>query len=71
MGNTAKKLYSEACQLPPLERIELVDELLASLDKPDEKIDQLWVKEAEDRLSAWRRGEIETVDLDQVLAKYR
>jgi len=49
----------------------LADEIFASLDKHDEKIDQLWVKEAEDRLSAWRRGEIEAVDLDQVLAKYR
>jgi len=71
MSSAAKKIGAEACLLPPLERIELVDEILTSLDKPDQEIDALWVKEAEDRLSAWRRGEIEAVDLDQVLAKYR
>jgi len=71
MANTAKQLSAEACMLPPVERIELVDNILASLDKPDSEIDALWVKEAEDRLSAWRSGEIEAVDLDQVLAKYR
>jgi putative addiction module component (TIGR02574 family) len=71
MANTAKQLSAEAYMLSPLERIELVDNILASLDKPDNEIDTLWVKEAEDRLSAWRSGEIEAVDLDQVLAKYR
>jgi putative addiction module component (TIGR02574 family) len=71
MANTAKQLSAEAYMLSPVERIELVDNILASLDKPDSEIDALWVKEAEDRLSAWRSGEIEAVDLDQVLAKYR
>ena len=71
MANTAKQLTAEANLLSPLERIELVDNILASLDKPDGEIETLWVKEAEDRLSAWRSGEIEAVDLDQVLAKYR
>jgi len=71
MANTAKQLSAEAYMLTPVERIELVDNILASLDKPDGEIDALWVKEAEDRLSAWRSGEIEAVDLDQVLAKYR
>jgi hypothetical protein len=48
-----------------------VDDILASLDEPDPKIDQLWGKEAEERLAAYRRGEIRAIPLEEVLAKYR
>jgi hypothetical protein len=48
-----------------------VDEILASLDEPDPGIDRLWTKEAEERLAAYRRGEIKAIPLEQVLAKYR
>ena len=48
----------------------MVDALLASVDKPDNEIDRLWAKEAEDRLAAYHLGEIQTLDLNQVLAKY-
>jgi len=71
MGNTARKLSEKANKLPPLERMELVDKILASLDRPDKNLDQLWAREAEDRLAAWRRGKIKAVDMDEVLAKYR
>ena len=53
------------------ERIELVDDILASLDEPDPNIDRLWAKEAEDRPAAYRSGEIRTLPLEEVLAKYR
>lgn len=45
--------------------------LLASLDEPDAQIDRLWAKEADERLAAYRRGEIKAVPLQEVLAKYR
>lgn len=48
-----------------------MDDILASLDKPDPAIDRLWAKEAEERLAAYRRGEIKAVPLEEVLAKYR
>jgi len=48
-----------------------VDDILASLDEPDPNIDKLRAKEAEDRLAAYRRGEIKAIPLEQVLAKYR
>ena len=71
MSEATKKLSIEAAKLLPEERMELVDEILASLDQPDERIDRLWAKEAEDRLVAYRRGEIKAVDLEEVLAKYK
>ena len=65
MTETAKKR-----KLSSSERIELVDSILASLDEPDPSIDQLWIREAEERLAAYRRGEIKAVSLQEVLAKY-
>ena len=35
------------------------------------KVDAPWAKQAEDRLAAYRRGEIKTIPLQEVLAKYR
>lgn len=71
MTDAAKTLSAEASKLSPAERLELVDAILASLDEPDPVIDQLWAKEAEERLAAYRRGEIKAVPLQEVLAKYR
>lgn len=71
MSKATKALSVQARKLSPAERIELVDELLASLDEPDPNIDRLWAKEAEDRLAAYRRGEVKAVPLEEVLAKYR
>jgi len=36
---------------------------------PTPNIDRLWAKEAEDRLAAYRRGEIRAIPLEQALAK--
>ena len=71
MTETAKALSDRARKLSPEDRIGLVDDILASLDEPDPGIDRLWAKEAEERLAAYRRGEIKAVPLQEVLAKYR
>ena len=70
MRNEAKTLIEQARALPPEERIALVEDVLDSLDRaPD--IDQLWAREAADRVAAYRRGEIAAKDLSDVVAKYR
>ena len=71
MTEITKTLSAEARKLSPAKRIDLVDDILASLDEPDPNIDRQWAKEADDRLAAYRRGEIQAVPLEQVLAKYR
>ncbi len=71
MNTTSQSIIEQAKQLSALEKIEVVDALLASVDKPDAEIDKQWAREAEDRLAAYRRGEIKVLDLNQVLAKYR
>jgi putative addiction module component (TIGR02574 family) len=63
-------LFSAAQKLAPVERLSLIEQLLDGLDKPDEAVDSLWLREARDRLGAYRRGEIHAVPLSDVLAKY-
>jgi len=71
MTDAAKNLSTQARKLSPAERLELVNDLLTSLDESDPGIDGLWAKEAEDRLAAYRRGELKVIPLQGVLAMYR
>ena len=71
MSERAKTFGRQARELPPRERIALLEDLLDSLDKADPRIDSLWVKEANDRLAAYRRGELAAKDLNEIVAKYR
>lgn len=65
-----QEILKGALLLPARERAGLVDQLLASLDKPDPAIDELWRKEIDRRLAAYESGEMETVSLEDALAKY-
>ena len=59
MTAQARRVLSEALRLSPMERAELVEQILASFDFPSrEETDASWAKEAEDRIDAYDRGEI-------------
>jgi putative addiction module component (TIGR02574 family) len=70
MTNHTKHVLEEAMELSPAEKAELVTSLLSSLDEPDREIDALWQEESEDRVDAYKRGEIKARSLQEVLAKY-
>ncbi len=63
-------ILKEALSLRPVEKAELIDKLISSLDEPDKRIDELWASEAEDRINAYDRGRIKAVSLETVLKKY-
>ena len=71
MATNTQKVLKNALELPTLERANLVDRLLSSLDQPNEKIDNLWRKEVEDRVKAYKAGKIKSVSLKEALSKYR
>jgi putative addiction module component (TIGR02574 family) len=68
---TINNVFNEALTLGPSERAELIDILIASLDKSDHEIEKLWAKEAEDRIDAYDQGKIKSISLEEVLKKYR
>jgi putative addiction module component (TIGR02574 family) len=69
MAASTETLLRQALELPPNDRAALIEGLIVSLDKPDPAIDALWLKEAESRMAAYRSGELDAVDADQVFAE--
>ena len=71
MKSKSQDLLREALDLSPIERADLADRLLSSLDAPDKAIDDVWRKEIGARLSAYRSGKAPTVSAEDILAEYR
>ncbi len=68
---TTDNIIKKALALRPSEKAQLIDKLISSLDQPDMEIDELWAKEAEDRIEAYNQGKIKAISLEKVLQKYR
>lgn len=66
MSELAEKLIEQVLGLPADERAEVAERLLSSLEPPLSSIDQLWALEAEDRIDAYERGEIEAIPAEDV-----
>jgi len=69
MSERATQILEEALQLGAIERAAVVEQLLSSLDRPDPRIDELWAREAEDRLTAFEAGQIQAFGSDEVFAE--
>lgn len=55
------EIFEQALHLKVNERFLLIEELLKSLDTPDENINKVWEDEANKRVDAFKKGELETV----------
>lgn len=72
MSANSEQILKEALALPPQERAELVERLLATFQAPpDPKLDELWARESEDRLAAYDRGELEAIPAEEVFERIR
>ncbi len=61
-------LASEALKLPPSERAQIIDALWSSLDPAEQNaIDKAWLLESQDRLAAFRSGQITAIDGEEAL----
>jgi len=70
MSANADKIFQEALNLPLKDRAEVLERLLATFHQPpDPELDQLWAREAEDRLDAYDRGELGSVSAEEVFAR--
>ncbi|HET7569228.1 MAG TPA: addiction module protein [Gammaproteobacteria bacterium] len=70
MSTEAEKVLEQALHLQPHERAVVAEGLLSSINRLDPEIDAVWAAEAEARIDAEERGEMETVPADEVFAKY-
>jgi putative addiction module component (TIGR02574 family) len=68
MPMTKEEILAEALTLRPEERDQLADQLWRSVDPADRReIEKAWAEEAEDRLAAYRRGELTAKPHQEVL----
>ena len=70
MRTALDELHAAVLSLPDRERAQLAAKILASLDA-DPDVEAAWIAEVRDRLAAYRRGEIEAVPVEEVMAKAR
>jgi putative addiction module component (TIGR02574 family) len=70
MPRRAEHILAEALELPPVERAELVENLLSSFEFQSRKaVDALWAQEVEDRIDAFDRGEMTAISVKDVFAE--
>lgn len=70
MAKQREQVLAEALKLSPVERAELVENLLSSFEfQPRKTIDALWAQEAEDRINAFEQGEMAAIPAKDVFAE--
>ena len=70
MTKQTKSVLENVLDLPPIERAELVECILASFDFPERAtIDREWADEAEQRLDAYDQGKIKAKSVSKVFEK--
>jgi len=68
--NKKDEILKELLVLSPQEKVFMIDELLKSLDEPDEEIDKLWKQESEARIDAYEKGQLKSMSAEEVFSKY-
>jgi len=65
-----QEIYEEIMTMKPAQKAELIDKLILSLDIPNQKVEEQWKDEVENRVKAYESGEIATVSTKEVFQKY-
>jgi putative addiction module component (TIGR02574 family) len=66
-----EKIAKQAIELHPVDRLKLVEAILFSLDKIDPEIEKSWIAESEARIEAYKKGEIQAINWDDIKGKYQ
>ena len=67
MSSESEEVLNKALALSPIDRAELIERLLGSLESTsDTTIDSLWAEEAEARIEAYDRNEITSIPVKEV-----
>lgn len=62
-------IIEEALHLKPQERYIIIENLVHSLNQPNEEIDKVWIEETQKRLRAYKEGTAKTLSYDQIFHK--
>ena len=70
MTKQSDSLLRQALELSSLEKAQIIEELLVSLDNPDTSLDAVWAKEADARVEAFNNGKVSARSDKEILGKY-
>ncbi len=62
-----QEIVDMVVKLDPVERFNIVESILHSLDKPDPVIERAWAEEAVRRVQAMKEGRLGSVSLEEAL----
>ena len=71
MNQRVEFLAKQASLLKPEERLALIERILETIEPVAPDLEKAWIEEAEDRWAAYKRGEMEAYDADEVMAELR
>ena len=71
MAIATSSIIAQISDLPDLDKLHLVDEIMEQLDRPDPEMDKIWAAEAKRRWQAYKEGRMATVSYEEVMSKYR
>jgi len=69
--SVVEEIFLDVSPLKSLDKLQLVEKILTSLNPIDKNIETIWANEVEDRLDAYDKGLLSTVSAKDVFAKYQ
>lgn len=66
-----RSIFEDALHLRPAERLQLIEMLTKSLNKPDDTIEKIWAEESEKRYKALEEGKIKTISFNEIIERYK
>ncbi len=69
--SVVEEIFLEVSPLKLLDKLQLVEKILISLNPIDKNIEAIWEDEVEARLDAYDKGLLSTVSAKDVFAKYQ
>jgi len=67
---SVEQLAKQAAMLQPVERLQLIEAILFSLDKPNLNIERSWIAEAEARYEAYKKGELKAIEWEDIKKRH-
>jgi putative addiction module component (TIGR02574 family) len=69
--SVVEEIFLDVSPLKSLDKLQLVEKILTSLNPIDKEIETIWAHEVEDRLDAYDKGLLSTISAKDVFAKYQ
>ena len=70
MSMTKQEILEQAMALDPKDREAIAEELWSSVEHVSEReLDEAWAREAQDRVEAYRRGEMSAKPVNEVIER--